>query len=107
MPNITLAAGLTQKLQVSMTPAKTLAQALSEFCAKFDLDACEYTLSHNKKELDLSLSWRLSGISANATLDVRKSATSSKAGTSNHSIVVTQSTLILSLSHSMPRLATV
>jgi hypothetical protein len=80
MATISLSMGARQKVQVSMTPAKTLAQALSEFCAKFDLDPSEYSLVHNKKTLDLSLSWRLSGISANATLEVKKAATSSKAG---------------------------
>ena len=64
-----------------MTPAKTLAQALNEFCSKFDLDPTEYNLVHNKKQLDLSLAWRLSGISANATLEVKRSATASKGGT--------------------------
>jgi tether containing UBX domain for GLUT4 len=81
MASVTLAMGLRQKLQVSMTPAKTLAQALGEFCSKFDLDPSEYSLTHNKKHLDLALAWRLSGISANATLEVKMSASSSKSGT--------------------------
>lgn len=81
MSTVTLAMGLRNKLQVTMTPAKTLAQALGEFCTKFDLDSSEYTLTHNKKQLDLALAWRLSGISANATLEVRQAASSSKAGT--------------------------
>jgi hypothetical protein len=81
MASVTLSMGLRQKVQVSMTPAKTLAQALAEFCVKFDLDASEHALTHNKKAVDLALSWRLSGISANATLEVKKAATSSKVGT--------------------------
>lgn len=81
MASISLSMGTRQKVQVSMTPAKTLAQALAEYCSKFDLDPSEHTLVHNKKVLDLSLSWRLSGISANANLEVRKAASSSKAGT--------------------------
>lgn len=81
MASISLSMGTRQKFQVSMTPAKTLAQALAEYCSKFDLDASEHTLVHNKKVLDLSLSWRLSGISANANLEVKKAASSSKAGT--------------------------
>lgn len=80
MASISLSMGTRQKFQVSMTPAKTLAQALAEYCSKFDLDASEHTLVHNKKVLDLSLSWRLSGISANANLEVKKAASSSKAG---------------------------
>jgi len=81
MSSITLTNGARQKLQVSMTPAKTLAHALSEFCSKFDLDPAEHSLVHNKKPLDLSLAFRLSGISSNANLEVKKAATPSKTGT--------------------------
>lgn len=82
MASVNLVLGTRLKLQVQMTPAKTLAQALGEFCKKFDLDSAEHSLTHNKKTLDLALPWRLAGISANATLEVKKSAAPSKAGTS-------------------------
>lgn len=82
MASVTLQLSLRQKAAIPMTPSKTLAQALNEFCAKFDLDPTEFNLLHNKKQLDLALAWRLSGISANATLEVKRSPNANKGGTS-------------------------
>lgn len=81
MASITLKLNVRQSLQVPMTASKTLAQALNEFCAKFDLDPTEYNLIHNKKQVDLSLAFRLSGINNNATLELKRSAPSSSGGT--------------------------
>lgn len=81
MSSVTLQLNMRQKAAIPMTPAKTLAQALNEFCAKFDLDATEYNLFHNKKQLDHALAWRLSGISANATLEVKRAPSTSAGGT--------------------------
>lgn len=97
MSSVTLTNAARQKLQVSMTPAKTLAQALGEFCAKFDLDPSEYTLVHNKKTLDLALAFRLSGVSSNANLEVRKAATSSKAGTRHFCVRLSQRVFFVSV----------
>jgi tether containing UBX domain for GLUT4 len=61
-----------KSLTVKTTPQTTLASVLEEFCRKYDLDPNEWTLFYKNKELDLSLTYRLSGLVANAKLDVKK-----------------------------------
>jgi hypothetical protein len=61
-----------KSLTVKTTPQTTLASVLEEFCKKYHLDPNEWTLFYKNKELDLSLTYRLSGLVANAKLDVKK-----------------------------------
>ncbi|KAJ9245574.1 hypothetical protein DTO169E5_879 [Paecilomyces variotii] len=59
-----------RRATVKTTPNKHLADILQEACAKLNLDANQYGLKHKSKQLDLSLSFRLSGLSSGAKLEL-------------------------------------
>ncbi|PGH03517.1 hypothetical protein AJ79_07352 [Helicocarpus griseus UAMH5409] len=59
-----------RRATVKVTPTKHLTEVLSEACAKLGLDARQYGLKHQKKQIDLSLSIRLSGLSSGAKLEL-------------------------------------
>ncbi|EAS28331.3 UBX domain-containing protein [Coccidioides immitis RS] len=59
-----------RRATVKVTPAKHLSDVLGEACAKLGLDATQYGLKHQKKQVDLSLSIRLSGLSSGAKLEL-------------------------------------
>ncbi|EER42718.1 UBX domain-containing protein [Histoplasma capsulatum H143] len=59
-----------RKATVKVTPTKHLTEVLSEACSKLGLDARQYGLKHQKKQIDLSLSIRLSGLSSGARLEL-------------------------------------
>ncbi|CRG87975.1 hypothetical protein PISL3812_04997 [Talaromyces islandicus] len=55
---------------VKTTPSKPLADVLQEACTKLGLTASQYGLKHQSKQLDLSLLFRLSGLSSGAKLEL-------------------------------------
>ncbi|KAL1858499.1 hypothetical protein Plec18167_003629 [Paecilomyces lecythidis] len=59
-----------RRATVKTTPNKHLADILQEACAKLNIDANQYGLKHKSKQLDLSLSFRLSGLSSGAKLEL-------------------------------------
>ncbi|KKZ58581.1 hypothetical protein EMCG_05477 [[Emmonsia] crescens] len=59
-----------RRATVKVTPTKHLTEVLSEACSKLGLDARQYGLKHQKKQIDLSLSIRLSGLSSGAKLEL-------------------------------------
>ncbi|KAI5290779.1 hypothetical protein KEM54_000475 [Ascosphaera aggregata] len=59
-----------RRATVKVTPSKHLSDILSEACAKFGYDTSHYGLRHKNKHLDLSLSFRLSGLTAGAKLEL-------------------------------------
>ncbi|KAF0980801.1 hypothetical protein FDP41_013284 [Naegleria fowleri] len=59
-------------------PNTSLQTILKDFCEKNKISPENYGLMHNKKNLDLSLSFRLSGVSNNATIEIVKKASSSQ-----------------------------
>ncbi|KAI5288415.1 hypothetical protein KEM52_001167 [Ascosphaera acerosa] len=59
-----------RRATVKVTPAKHLSEVLSEACAKLGVDPAQYGLKYKNKQLDLSLSIRLSGLTAGAKLEL-------------------------------------
>jgi tether containing UBX domain for GLUT4 len=59
-------------LNIPVTPSTTLAQVLAEFCNKNALNADDWTLVSKNKEVDLSLTFRLSGLVSNGKLELRR-----------------------------------
>ncbi|KAL5342590.1 GLUT4 regulating protein TUG-domain-containing protein [Aspergillus crustosus] len=59
-----------RRATVKTTPGKYLADVLQEACRKLGLNADQYGLKHKSKQLDLSLSFRLSGLSPGAKLEL-------------------------------------
>ncbi|KAG2393018.1 hypothetical protein C9374_009595 [Naegleria lovaniensis] len=59
-------------------PNTSLQTILKDFCEKNKISPENYGLMHNKKNLDLSLPFRLSGVSNNATIEIVKKASSSQ-----------------------------
>ncbi|KAL2366791.1 hypothetical protein RJZ56_000376 [Blastomyces dermatitidis] len=59
-----------RRATVKVTPTKHLTEVLSEACSKLGFDARQYGLKHQKKQIDLSLSIRLSGLSSGAKLEL-------------------------------------
>ncbi|KAK2753599.1 hypothetical protein FQN54_007376 [Arachnomyces sp. PD_36] len=55
---------------VKVTPTKHLSDILAEACTKLNLNPSQYSLKHNNKQVDLSLSIRLSGLSSGAKLEL-------------------------------------
>lgn len=51
-----------------VTPGTSLRAVLDDYCSQKDLNANEWVLLHKNKRVDLSLPFRLSGLSNNATL---------------------------------------
>ena len=61
-----------KSVTISVTPSTTLAQVLTEFCNKNSLSPDDWTLTSKNKELDLSLTFRLSGLVSNAKLELKR-----------------------------------
>lgn len=59
-----------RRATIKTTPAKHLTDILQEACSKLGYNASQYSLKHNRKQLDLSLSYRLSGLSSGAKLEL-------------------------------------
>ncbi|KAJ5938731.1 hypothetical protein N7466_001865 [Penicillium verhagenii] len=59
-----------KRATIKTTPAKHLTDILQEACSKLGYNANQYGLKHNRKQLDLSLSFRLSGLSSGAKLEL-------------------------------------
>ncbi|EFR01695.1 hypothetical protein MGYG_04698 [Nannizzia gypsea CBS 118893] len=55
---------------IKVTPAKHMSDVLGEACSKFNINPAQYGLKHQKKTVDLSLSFRLSGLSSGARLEL-------------------------------------
>ncbi|KAK2748282.1 hypothetical protein FQN57_000940 [Myotisia sp. PD_48] len=55
---------------VKVTPGKHLTDVLSEACSKFRIDPFQYGLKYQKKQIDLSLTFRLAGLSSGAKLEL-------------------------------------
>ncbi|KAJ5172466.1 hypothetical protein N7492_005059 [Penicillium capsulatum] len=59
-----------RRATVKTTPTKHLTDILHEACSKLGYNSSQYGLKHNRKQLDLSLSFRLSGLSSGAKLEL-------------------------------------
>ncbi|KAJ5968657.1 hypothetical protein N7501_004905 [Penicillium viridicatum] len=59
-----------RRATIKTTPTKHLTDILQEACSKLGYNASQYSLKHNRKQLDLSLSYRLSGLSSGAKLEL-------------------------------------
>ncbi|RLM01033.1 hypothetical protein CFD26_108748 [Aspergillus turcosus] len=59
-----------RRATIKTTPGKHLADILQEACAKLGLDASQYGLKYKSKQLDLSLVFRLSGLTSGAKLEL-------------------------------------
>ncbi|KAJ9606436.1 hypothetical protein H2200_009397 [Cladophialophora chaetospira] len=59
-----------RRAQIRTTPGKHLSEILEEACAKLGVNAAQYGLKHNNKQVDLSKPMRLSGLSSGAKLDL-------------------------------------
>ncbi|KAJ5747702.1 uncharacterized protein N7511_009398 [Penicillium nucicola] len=59
-----------RRATIKTTPTKPMTDVLQEACRKLGYNATEYGLKHNRKQLDLSLSFRLTGLSSGAKLEL-------------------------------------
>ncbi|KAL4819149.1 GLUT4 regulating protein TUG-domain-containing protein [Aspergillus spinulosporus] len=59
-----------RRATIKTTPGKYLTDILQEACKKLGLDASQYGLKHKSKQLDLSLAFRLTGLSPGAKLEL-------------------------------------
>ncbi|EED15276.1 UBX domain protein, putative [Talaromyces stipitatus ATCC 10500] len=59
-----------RRATIKTAPSKPLADVLQEACTKLGLNASQYGLKHQSKQLDLSLLFRLSGLSSGAKLEL-------------------------------------
>ncbi|KAJ5647151.1 hypothetical protein N7490_003523 [Penicillium lividum] len=59
-----------KRATIKTTPAKYLTDILQEACLKLGYNSSQYGLKHNRKQLDLSLTFRLSGLSSGAKLEL-------------------------------------
>ncbi|KAJ9645380.1 hypothetical protein H2199_003388 [Coniosporium tulheliwenetii] len=68
-----------RRTTIKTTPGKYLSDVLNEACAKLGVKADQYTLKHNNKQIDLSRTYRLSGLPSGAKLDLVQSSRSPSA----------------------------
>ena len=66
------------RVSVKIQPNTKVLEVLEEACKKNGLDYNEHQLVHNKRTIDISLTTRLSGVTNNATLDMKKMDTPRK-----------------------------
>ncbi|GAM40447.1 hypothetical protein EIK77_006851 [Talaromyces pinophilus] len=59
-----------RRATIKTNPSKPLADVLQEACGKLGLNASQYGLKHQSKQVDLSLIFRLSGLSSGAKLEL-------------------------------------
>ncbi|KAJ6094963.1 hypothetical protein N7467_002476 [Penicillium canescens] len=59
-----------RRATIKTTPTKPMTDVLQEACSKLGYNASQYGLKHNRKQLDLSLSFRLTGLSSGAKLEL-------------------------------------
>ncbi|KAI9848689.1 MAG: hypothetical protein M1837_006776 [Sclerophora amabilis] len=59
-----------RRATIKVTPTKHLSDVLQEACAKLGLNATQYGLKNNNKQVDLSRTIRLSGLSSGAKLEL-------------------------------------
>ncbi|KAL2852863.1 GLUT4 regulating protein TUG-domain-containing protein [Aspergillus pseudoustus] len=59
-----------RRATIKTTPGKYLTDILQEACKKLGLDASQYGLKHKSRQLDLSLAFRLTGLSPGAKLEL-------------------------------------
>ncbi|KIW17603.1 hypothetical protein PV08_04798 [Exophiala spinifera] len=59
-----------RRATIKTTPAKPLSEVLEEACAKLNLAPTQYGLKHSNKQVDLSRTIRLSGLSSGAKLEL-------------------------------------
>ncbi|KAL2833428.1 GLUT4 regulating protein TUG-domain-containing protein [Aspergillus cavernicola] len=59
-----------RRATIKTTPGKYLTDILQEACKKLGVNASQYGLKHKSKQLDLSLAFRLSGLSPGAKLEL-------------------------------------
>lgn len=59
-----------RRATIKTNPSKPLADVLQEACSKLGLDASQYGLKHQSKQVDLSLIFRLSSLSSGAKLEL-------------------------------------
>ncbi|KAF4637135.1 hypothetical protein G7Y89_g943 [Cudoniella acicularis] len=55
---------------IKVTPGKFMTELLEEACKKFGLNASNYGIKHNNKSLDLSRTFRQTGLSSGAKLEL-------------------------------------
>lgn len=61
-----------RRVQIKLQPTTKVLDIIEETCKRQGFDYTEYTLSYQKRTLDISLAWRLTGIAYNTTLDLQK-----------------------------------
>ncbi|KIV78158.1 hypothetical protein PV11_09904 [Exophiala sideris] len=59
-----------RRTTIKTTPNKPLSEVLEEACGKLGVNAAQYGLKHNNKNVDLSRTIRLSGLSSGAKLEL-------------------------------------
>ncbi|KAL4944918.1 hypothetical protein BDV06DRAFT_186120 [Aspergillus oleicola] len=59
-----------RRATIKTTPGKYLTDVLQEACKKLGVNASQYGLKHKSKQLDLSLAFRLTGLSPGAKLEL-------------------------------------
>lgn len=61
-----------RRVQIKLQPTTKVLDIIEEACKRQGLDYNEYNLTYQKRVLDISLAWRLTGIAYNTTLDLQK-----------------------------------
>lgn len=66
------------RVSIKIQPNTKVLEILEEACKRNGLDYNEHQLVHNKRSIDISLTTRLSGVTNNATLDMKRMDTPRK-----------------------------
>ncbi|KAJ1347973.1 hypothetical protein KIN20_003175 [Parelaphostrongylus tenuis] len=94
-----------RRCYVEVTPEKLLRQVLEEACLKSGFDVDSHQLVNQKRSMDLSLPFRLSGLPNNATLEMIPATNTDTTGVATVALQILDSSRLSSRSSSLWYLA--
>ena len=72
--SVTIEDSYGKQTKIKVTPSTTMKEVVQEYCKQKNIESTSATLLHNRKPLDLSLPFRLTGLQNNAKLMVGRRA---------------------------------
>ncbi len=72
MSSLTILYPNARRVQIKIQPNTTVLEIIEEACKRQGLEPSEHTLHYQKRTLDISLTFRMTGIANNTTLEIEK-----------------------------------
>jgi tether containing UBX domain for GLUT4 len=72
MSSVTVLTPNSRREQIKVQPSTKILEIIDEVCKKHGLNSNEYDIIHQRRRLDLTLTFHLSGVPKNAQLELKK-----------------------------------